>query len=76
MVEIKTRQQESVMTRKTEYIESGGFGCAFCPDGHVTVGTLKFEEGDDNHIFQSCVCTMCGEEWKDVYTLTDVRQGE
>jgi len=47
--------------------------CPYC--GAVGVEGGEVDCQGDNH-YQNIVCTTCGKEWVDIYTLTDVDDAE
>ena len=53
-----------------EYIKGGGNLCPFCHSYDISGG--HFESNEDGQAWQYVSCKVCGEEWRDCYTLVDV----
>jgi C4-type Zn-finger protein len=55
--------------QKKEYLEKHGVQCPFCKNDELKADSPEIF---DTQIVRDVTCESCGEEWKDVYTLTDV----
>lgn len=62
------------MTEKQtkKYIENGGVFCPHCGSYDLKAGQPEV----DVQIEVEVECLACGEEWIDLYSLTDVRESE
>ena len=58
---------------KEKYLENGGSTCPYCDSKNILIYRT---EGDSNYVKQSVECHDCGEEWRSIYTLTDMEEVE
>lgn len=65
----KEGRMEAVVSEK-RYIKEGGSICLFCESEH-----LDYQDLDGNYgtVWQKVSCAECGEQWEEVYSLTEVR---
>ena len=59
--------------QQRRYIAVKGTRCPYCGTKDVTVGDMQ---ADGDTATQSVTCDECGENWTDVYTLTDIVEDE
>jgi hypothetical protein len=52
---------------EAQYVKEGGVSCPFCRESDIEGSSVTIDNGIAS---QSIICTDCGEEWTDVYTLT------
>jgi transcription elongation factor Elf1 len=55
--------------QKKVYLATGGAKCPFCGSDDIESSA---GDTDANYTTREVACGACGEEWTDVYTLTDV----
>ena len=53
---------------KEKYIKNPNH-CPFCRSSNLVTGSVGVDNG---HASQAVTCKHCGNEWNDIYTLTDV----
>lgn len=54
---------------RQRYIESGGVSCPFCGTYNIEAEEVDYF---DDCIEQNVSCLDCGEQWLDIYKITDI----
>jgi len=57
---------------KQEYLNSRGNICPYCRSDNISA--TGYMNADDLTAHRKVECFECGEEWLDVYTLTEVEE--
>jgi len=58
--------------QKRAYLDASGLICPYC--GSENIHALEVLDGDYNQAWRRVACSECDEEWRDIYTLTDVEE--
>jgi len=59
--------------QKRKYLESGGTKCPFCNSTDITAEPI---EADGSGGYSDVKCDECNQEWRDIWSLTDVEDTE
>ena len=63
------------MTReqRQKYLREGGTSCPYCTGDIGDCDSVEIEKGA---AYQTCGCSVCGEEWTAQYTLVSAMDGK
>ena len=61
--------------QKKKYLEDPCH-CPFCGHNGVRSSYIEPDDEDLKRAYESISCGKCFEQWHDIYTLTDVSEGE
>lgn len=56
---------------KEEYINAKGNHCPHCGSKSISAGSLQADGGE---AWQEVTCDTCGEQWNDIYKLTNIEK--
>lgn len=61
--------------RRKKHIETAGSaGCPYCGAAVKNIDYSNLEPVEDGDVEQECECRNCGNRWKDVFRLVEVRE--